>query len=185
MERSVTENYMLKNMETSPDNYTQNWVLENTADSISVVELGAGYFGKLSLVSENVIHKLGIEIFPEYIQHARYADCVKILGNFLHYRNLIDSKYFDTVLMIDALEHVTKEEAINLVKMLQEDFKKILLMIPLGNHPQKGNRNPHQEHKSSWTPEELVALKFDVVYIKNYHTSKHKDHGCAFAKWTR
>jgi len=175
----------MRNIGIFQDNFPIHWISVNTQNSISVVDFGAGYFGKLSFVSPNVKYKIGIEIFQEYIDESRFEDCVKVNGNFLKYRELVNSKFYDTALIIDALEHVTKEEAFKFIQMLQEDFNRILLEIPIGNHPQKGNKNKWQEHKSTWSVNEIELMGFDVVYISNYHTDKQKDSGCLFANWEK
>jgi hypothetical protein len=67
-------------------NLTQ-WINENTFDSICVVELGAGFFDKLSMVHGNVMIKIGIEIYKPYIDNAKYHNCIKIHGDALNILN--------------------------------------------------------------------------------------------------
>ena len=54
------------------------WITNNTIDSKSVVELGAGFFDNLKHVHPNVKTKIGIEIYKPYIDNATYNDCIKI-----------------------------------------------------------------------------------------------------------
>ena len=48
------------------------WINNSTHTSNTVIELGAGFFDRLSCVNESVITKVGIEIYEPYIKNPRY-----------------------------------------------------------------------------------------------------------------
>lgn len=174
-----------------------NWIYENTVDSNSVVELGAGFFRRLGSVHPNVKEKIGIEIYDEYIKNATYHNCIKIHGDALKYRDYVSKNNLDTVLIVDVLEHFNDEDALNLIKNLKEDFKKILLMLPVGVYEQNEdvtghNGHEYQKHRSTWFKEDILKLNFtNNVFDDYYHANsdqrlqKGLDTGCYFGVWIK
>jgi len=175
-----------------PKRVLHEWINEKTTNSKIVVELGAGFFGCLAYVNKNTEKKIGIEIWEPYIQNSIYDDCIKIHGNIFDYEILLSESDYDTVMIIDVLEHFEKEESIKLIESLKKRFRKVLLMIPEGNHPQEEDvtgfgAHEFQTHKSTWIFSEISEiLGFDdVIYYKNFHSQAGKDPGCVFASWER
>ena len=98
------------------------WIYLNTKNSNCVVELGAGFFKNLKCVHSGVVEKIGIEIYKPYIDNATYNDCVKIQGDILNYKELLKDNNFDTVMIVDVLEHFDKNIAFKLIEDLKKDL---------------------------------------------------------------
>lgn len=166
------------------------WINENTSDSNTVVELGAGFFKNLGDVHPKVKHRIGVEIYWPYIENATYNDCVKIEGDLMNYQSLLNDIELDTVLIADVLEHFDKEEAFLLVEKLKKDFNKILLMLPIGVHKQDRDvtgfgGHTSQTHRSYWFEEDVAKLMFDENIIDpNFHKDKENS-GCYFGIWKK
>jgi len=176
--------------------YLDVWITNNTIESKSVVELGAGFFDKLSYVHTNVRTKIGIEIFKPYIDNAKYDDCIKINGNIIDYKNLLVNQELNTVMIIDVLEHFNKDVAYKLINDLKKDFNKILLMMPIGVFPQNmdaidfGN-DEYQTHRSYWYTYDIDNLKFnDNIVDPEFHATpirkiNNMDTACYFGVWKK
>jgi len=167
----------------------EQWINENSATTKGVVELGAGFFNRLASVNSMVKLKVGIEIYKPYIDNAKYHDCIKIHGDVLNYRELLKDYDLDTVMIIDVLEHFDMDVAFNLINGLKEDFNKILLMLPVGNHPQETDltgfdAHEYQTHRSTWNISDIYKLEFNKDYLDEYyHHDIEKDSGCYFGVW--
>ena len=166
----------------------KNWVSTNTENCTTVVELGAGFFDRLEFVHPSVEHRVGIELWAPYIANAKYHHCVKIHGDIRQYRLLLTRNHFDCALIIDVLEHLEQQDALTLIDNLQHDFRKILLMVPEGVHPQDTDvtgfgAHELQTHRSWWYSSTLEDLGFDVVQYDNFHNIAGKPLGCLFAVW--
>lgn len=99
----------------------------------------------------------GIEIFPDYIQDHQKAIYDNIyIGNAL---DVIDNlPYYDLIYIGDVLEHFTKEQGWEMLdKCAAHSKKHIILSVPLGENWKQPEiyDNPHEEHKSFWSFEEL------------------------------
>ena len=171
-----------------------DWIKFYTKGDTSVVELGAGFFDKLEQVDNTVTEKIGIELIQDYIDNAKYFDCEMIHGDATKYRELLGECQYQTVMIIDFLEHLTMEQGSKLISDLKEDFDKILLMIPCGLYDQKEDVTGYgahdaQTHKSFWYENDILQLGFDEFLLdRNFHNgnplAKH-DKACAFCVWIK
>jgi hypothetical protein len=173
----------------------QGWLQEKTAGCRSVVELGAGFFDKLGMLSETVNQRIGIELMGCYIDNAKFKECAILQGDALNYKALLpESCLYDTVLMISFLEHVTMDEGKALIASLKEDFNRILLVVPCGLFDQEEDVtgfgcHEAQTHKSFWYEEDILTLDFqenvvDKLFHKGNPLAKH-DKASAFCVWER
>jgi tetratricopeptide (TPR) repeat protein len=130
-----------------------------------VLDIGAGA-GTYSDRYRNVLPKLvweGVEIWEPYIEkfnlrskydvvHTMDARKIEELRTFM-------IKKYDIAFVGDVLEHMTKEEAIDLLLKLQMMCHTIIVSIPIIHYPQgEYEGNPYEAHvKDDWSHEEVVA----------------------------
>jgi len=71
---------------------------------------------------------------------------------------------YDLAFAGDVLEHMTKEDAVRLVKTLTKKCKVLIVSIPIGYHPQgEHNDNPYEVHvKDDWTHQEFIGTFADI-----------------------
>lgn len=165
---------------------TDDWICRNTMDCSSVVEFGAGDFYRLGKVHSGVSRKIGIEIYEPYIVRPRFYECERILGDIRNFESLIRSEHMDCALLVDIIEHLEISEGKALMRKIMNRFKKVLLSVPEGNHPQDASAdgNIWQTHLSVWRVPDVAELGFtDIVLDENHHNQIGKDKGCIFAVW--
>jgi hypothetical protein len=88
-------------------------------------------------------------------------------------------KSVDTVFLLDVIEHLIKEEAIDLLKKTENIARQqIVIFTPLGFMPQEHSDGKDgwgldggkwQEHKSGWQPEDF-GDEWDIYASKIFHT---------------
>ncbi len=179
------------------------WINDNTIKSKTVIELGSMFFEKLSHVASTVEVRVGIEIWEPYIKsevdhfnNPVFKNCIRIHGDILNYRELVKDYNFDTVMIIDVLEHFDKDVAFSLIDKLKEDFNKIILMVPAGSFPQEIDHSgfgahEYQKHRSSWFEEDIKKLNFTNTIIDDFFhwnpelAANNMDTGCWFCVWTK
>jgi len=89
------------------------------------------------------------------------------------------NKSVDAIVALDLIEHLTKEEGLELIKKMERIAKKkIIIFTPNGFREQSAfDGNPLQIHKSGWDFEEMKKLGFKVIgkdglkYIKGKENS--------------
>lgn len=98
----------------------------------------------------------GVEIFPEY------SNCIyKEVYNevyFIDIKELAPTiKHYDFIYAGDVIEHLEKDDAIQVILRLKKISKQFVLSIPLSDRWPQGEvfGNKYESHLSVWTEEEL------------------------------
>ena len=145
-----------------------DYLKKELSDCDTILDLGCGYNSSIQYC--NVPFSVGVELFEPYLQeskkkgiHNQYikADVRKVE---------LKPKSFDAVVLLDVLEHLTKEEGYELIRKMEKYArKKIIIFTPNGLVWQDGcDNNSLQEHKSGWGVEELEKLGFKVFGINGW-----------------
>jgi hypothetical protein len=134
----------------------------------TVLELGvgSGWYGMALKESRPDIVVYGIEVWRPYVtdNHQRYYHTMYIgdLRTFDY-----GSLKVDLVLAADVMEHVTKEECLEVVGKIKANCSWFVLVIPTREFiqgPENEHGNPYEEHKHQWTVEEVVS-DLGMTYI--------------------
>lgn len=137
----------------------------------SVLDVGTG-FGKYGVLCREYLELWdgrteyefirrvdGVEAFENYITPLH-----KFIYNNIYIENIIDlvkklDYKYDLVLLIDVLEHFSKEEGVWLLNNLLSKNKGILISTPKKPSAQKEVfDNVFETHKSLWKKEELISF---------------------------
>ena len=148
---------------------TKPWIAEHIAKikPKTVLDVGAGKGLYLNLLygvlgKENV-HVTAVEVWEDYIQFfmlkMRYDVLIK-----KDVRKMNDFKY-DLVILGDVLEHMSKEDAIELWDKISKQAKYAVISIPIIHHPQEAvNGNPYEVHvKEDWSTQEVLDSFSGIV----------------------
>lgn len=144
----------------------------------SVLDIGCGPSSPVQYC--NVRYSVGVDVFKPYIDssknkniHTKY-----ILGNINDIN--FESGSFDAVVLVEVLEHLTKEQGNELLRKAQGWAKrKIIIAMPNGFLPQTQMMdNPFQMHRSGWRVREMRELGFKPYgmggwkYLRDENRSK-------------
>lgn len=94
----------------------------------------------------------------------------EIIYDDLRVESIINVKYnkYDLVLMLDVIEHLTKEEGLKIIKSILKTCKCLVVRTPYGWRPQRDlDNNIYNVHKSSWFPSEFMNIKKGNLYEIN------------------
>ena len=146
----------------------------------SILDLGCGRHSMVP-IAPSPIYKVGVELFESAYQEAfQSGRHDKVIQTDLM-QVQFEEKSFDAVVMLDVLEHLTKEEGELLIhRMEQWARKKIIIFTPNGFvHQECYDHNPLMEHKSGWKNEEFVKKDFKTYGVRGfkflYPSSVHPD----------
>jgi SAM-dependent methyltransferase len=131
----------------------------------TVLDLGCGRGFNSPLQGMALTQALGVDIFQPYLEECRQKDIYSgYIQADIREIEFKDSP-FDAVLMLEVLEHLTKEEGRRLLdRCASWARKKVIISTPNGYLWQdRYDNNPFQEHKSGWSVEELRNLGFSVT----------------------
>lgn len=142
-------------------------IVNTTGRIVLDVGCGEGKWGKL-LKSRSPIRVDGVEVWQPYIDKYKLARFYDNLFN-------IDIKEFDftgkdytTVILGDVFEHLTKEEALDLLSTLKTHMQTIYLTLPITICIQDGEAigNPYESHLYQWSDKEVqLDLGFTLLNV--------------------
>tara|TARA_B110000902_G_scaffold251673_1_gene312216 strand:- start:1803 stop:2537 length:735 start_codon:yes stop_codon:yes gene_type:complete len=166
--------------------------------------------GKRSIYGMDILLDIGCGIMPQQEYHPKVHICAEpftqyvevlqkkitkdvmqdrkwiILQNdFNQILDTIPDNSVDTIMMIDVIEHIEKEEVKKqLTKMLKKVRQQCVIVTPLGFMPQEHetsvdawglNGAEQQVHLSGWEPEDFEGADWEFVICKEYHLTNNMD----------
>jgi glycosyltransferase involved in cell wall biosynthesis len=140
-----------------PSNNQHVWVNEKSilkkirGSNILDCACGVGRWGYL-LKGRNVV---GIDLIKSYLSQAKKYEEV-VLGSvvYLPFR----SNYFDTVLAIELIEHLSKEEGILFLREIRRVSKHVVLSTPKNFEPVYFGDTHPETHRSVWARSEILEI---------------------------
>jgi hypothetical protein len=160
-------------------------LVSETLECESCVELGAMYGEQLAGLP-HIEKRHGVEIFAPYLDAWLAPGCTFEQGDIREWVTQTQA-FWDCVLLIDVLEHLTKPDGMDLVARAREIGSKVIVLTPDGFEPHTPETereakmalpfyrglhegevplNPSQEHVSGWADHELEAQGFAVEKVK-------------------
>lgn len=120
-------------------------------DCETVLDLGCGPSSPVQFAGK-FKRKVGVEIFVPYLERSRAQGIHDEYFNKKIEELEFRPKSFDAVIMIDVIEHMSKEDALATLKLAEKwAKKKVIISSPNGFVPQKElDGNPYQVHLSGW-----------------------------------
>lgn len=142
-----------------------DYLKEELKGSKTILDLGCGRNSPIKYCTGT--YSVGVDLFEHYLVESKKK---RIHNDYVlaDVRNVqFVPKSFDTVVCLDVLEHLTKEEGYELIKKIKlVAKKKIVIFTPNGFLTQTDyDENPLQAHKSGWRAHEFRGLGFEVKGI--------------------
>lgn len=140
------------------------WFKNNEQKITRILDIGAGSGTYIKLIKENNqvcqnAEWICIEAWEPYIKEFnlknRYNQVINSDVRIIDWETIGN---FDVIVAGDVLEHMTKDEAIQLVNILINRCQTLIISIPIRYLPQGDiNGNPFEVHvKPDWTHEEVL-----------------------------
>lgn len=134
----------------------QKW-FKTQKDIKNIVDVGPGEGTYFKLLG-NKYYWIGIEIWPKNIEKYKLKKKYnKIIGGDVS--KLPTLPIADCIILGDVVEHLDKYTAFILLRKAIVQYQHVVISIPIGKYVQGPiDGNPHEEHKSYWTYEEIEDI---------------------------
>ena len=136
----------------------KKWIADHK-DISSMVDFGAGSgtYGKLFRQINPAVKRFAIEAYEPYIERFKLYDIYNevIVGTI----EGVKWPEADVAIFGDILEHLEKKQALEILRVADHRYKKIIVSIPIGEclqGPVGGNEL--EKHVSTWSFNELAPL---------------------------
>ena len=146
------------------DQYPKMLEREILGSCETLLEVGCGSRSPIRRFSRNLQYSVGIDCYAPVIIESRRAAIhneYKILDA-LEIGEVFAKKSFDCVLASDLIEHLSKEDGLKLIAMMEAIArKKVIIFTPNGFLPQNEYAgNEFQAHLSGWEVDEMKNKGF-------------------------
>lgn len=162
--------------------HTSVYCLQRELESCdSVLDLGCGPDSPIQYC--DIDYSIGVEAYGPYIKESSqkgiHDDYVKADITDLTF----SEDQFESVILIEVLEHLNKKEGLNLLTEVEKwAEKKVIISTPNGFLPQKGkDGNPLQKHRSGYKLKEMRRKGYKAYgmaglrYLREENTSKNME----------
>lgn len=131
------------------------------ANDIQILDVGCGSGGYYELLNGYYENIDGIEIYPNYIQMFNLDTKYRrlILGDIL-LQDLTEWKYF---IMGDVIEHMTYEEALQLIQKIHNSGKFMMVAVPYLFKQDEEYGNIHEIHKQPDLTKEVFLERYPCM----------------------
>jgi 2-polyprenyl-3-methyl-5-hydroxy-6-metoxy-1,4-benzoquinol methylase len=146
----------------------------------SILDVACGLSLKSKYIKADI--RVGVDIYKEYFNHIETdVEYIPVVYDVRKMQDIFLPKTFDIVLALDIVEHLEKEESLELLKQCEKFARKaVIIETPNGYIPQNIDILGHgghefQTHRCGWTVEELEKLGFKTI-VRPYKMSNAKRH---------
>jgi len=147
---------------------------------VSILDVACGLSLKSKFIPAQI--RVGVDFYEKYFDHIE-ADVpyVVIKHDVRNLRDIFVPNSFDLVIALDVVEHLEKDEALDMMKQCEEIARKaVVIETPEGFIPQNMDIQGHgghdgQTHRSGWEVSEFKDLGYDTV-VRDYTMSNVKRH---------
>ena len=131
------------------------------ANDIQILDVGCGSGGYFELLNGSYNNIDGIEIYPNYIQMFNLDTKYRrlILGDVLQ-QDLSEWEYF---IMGDVIEHMTYEEALQLIQKIHNSGKFMMVAVPYLFNQDEEYGNIHEIHKQPDLTKEVFLERYPCM----------------------
>lgn len=155
---------------------TLAWFQEHHKEITKIIDIGPGSGTYINLIKEqhnccNSAYWIGIEVWGPYIKkynlEQRYDQVINQDVREVDWKSLGP---VSVVIAGDVLEHITKDQAIELVDKILSVSETLIVSIPIVHMPQDEHayENPYEEHvKDDWSHAEVMDTWSH--YVKHYY----------------
>ena len=152
----------------------------NQGEIVSVLDVACGLSLKSKFIDAKI--RVGVDIYDEYFNHIESdVPYVVLKYDVRRLNEIFMPKSFDLVIALDIIEHIEKDEALDMIKQCEEIARKaVVLETPNGYIPQNLDIQGHgghewQTHRCGWEVKELEDLGYSTV-VRGYKMADIKRH---------
>jgi 2-polyprenyl-3-methyl-5-hydroxy-6-metoxy-1,4-benzoquinol methylase len=157
-------------------------VLHLLEDAASVLDVGCGKASPLRFLRTGRL--VGVDAYAPDVDEARrlrtHDEVVQ--SDIRSICNIFHAKQFDVCVALDVIEHLTREEALSLLREMESvACRRVVVSTPNGFLPQ-GNKEAGdlQVHQSGWSVDEMRGLGYQVIGLMGLKTLRGEQHKLRF-----
>lgn len=161
------------------DHYEHALEREIVGSCQSLLDLGCGSQSPVERFSRSLRYTVGVDAHEPAVEQSRQRGIHTVCRRMdvMTVADVFPARSFDCVLAADLIEHLPKEDALRLIRMMESvAAKKVVIFTPNGFLPQSPyNGNELQRHLSGWTVRDMRELGYRVRGIRGLRWIRKSD----------
>lgn len=167
----------------------KQYLVENFDPSSTILDIGCGHGFYIKLLKDHFQKFDAVEVWQPYIEEYKLTEMYDNVFNV----NILDFEFdhYDIIIMGDILEHLSREDAKNLLNRLKEKCKELIVVVPYYLPQDEVFGNKYEIHLQPDLDDEIMAEHYPMLEMINLHGKElkipidmgtHYYYYCAFKK---
>lgn len=167
----------------------KQYLVENFDPSSTILDIGCGHGFYIKLLKDHFQKFDAVEVWQPYIEEYKLTEMYDNVFNV----NILDFEFdhYDIIIMGDILEHLSREDAKNLLNRLKEKCKELIVVVPYYLPQDEVFGNKYEIHLQPDLDDAIMAEHYPMLEMINLHGKElkipidmgtHYYYYCAFKK---
>jgi hypothetical protein len=137
-------------------------IVGKPSDQVSIIDLCCGRMGNTRLLKFKESIHIDVTDYPERPRGSHF-----LLHDVLSLPSSFNGKY-DVALCSDGIEHLSKEDGIKLISIMEKLSKTSIIFTPLGDYMVDPLAKSPENHRSGWLPNDFPS-NWETQEFPNWH----------------
>ena len=149
-------------------------------EDITILDVACGLSFRSKYIPASL--RLGVDIYDEYFKHIESDVPYAVVKYDVRKLNeIFTPKSFDLIIALDVVEHLTKEESLDMIKQCEIITRQaVIIETPEGFIPQNidilgHGGHEYQTHRSGWSVEDFINMGYET-FTRDYKMTNAKRH---------
>lgn len=148
------------------------YLTNNFTTNDTVLDVGCGQGDYYEMLKDYFKRIDGVEIWEPYIHKYKLKEKYNNIFN----TNIIDFEfdYYDIIIMGDILEHLSRNDAVNLVNRISNKCKELLVVVPYYLPQETVFGNVYERHLQPDIDDKIMEKYFPILKLHEFNGEKAK-----------
>jgi SAM-dependent methyltransferase len=167
----------------------KQYLTENFEPTCSILDIGCGHGFYIKLLGDYFKKFDAVEVWEPYIEEYKLTEMYNNVFNV----NILDFEfeYYDIIIMGDILEHLSREDARNLLNKLKDKCRELIVVVPYYLPQDEVFGNKYEIHLQPDLDDAIMAENYPMLEMINLNGKElkipidmgtHYYYYCAFKK---
>jgi SAM-dependent methyltransferase len=167
----------------------KQYLVENFDPSSTILDIGCGHGFYIKLLKDYFQKFDAVEVWQPYIEEYKLTEMYDNVFNV----NILDFEFdhYDIIIMGDILEHLSREDAKNILNRLKDKCKELIVVVPYYLPQDEVFGNKYEIHLQPDLDDAIMAEHYPMLEMINLHGKElkipidmgtHYYYYCAFKK---
>jgi SAM-dependent methyltransferase len=144
-------------------NDVKNYLVNNFKHSSTILDVGCGHGFYIKLLKDYFTKFDAVEVWQPYIEEYKLEEMYDNVYNV----NILDFEfeYYDIIIMGDILEHLSREDAVNILNKLKNKCEELVVVVPYYLPQNEVFGNKYEIHLQPDLSDDIMSKYYPMLEI--------------------